>query len=424
MDSLTQRQLGLLFRSYRTERHLTQRQLAKLSGVSVRTIRDIEIGTSQQPRRETVRLMANALGLSSREHTEIEAASGRPVSRDDLRFVFATSALPPPSPFDALVGRRAELASLAGSLRSGGDRLVTVTGLSGIGKTRLALEVAFALHDMDGTAVLWSSPDTLYPTSVRAPEQLASTLRSGLEGLRAAGTDGLAEVIADQPALLVLDDCRSLRSDRVLALLSDCPRVRVLVTAPDPVGLPGERVVPLGPLTVPGRRHTDPDVLARVPSVELLVRYARQVHPGFRLTDANLPAVTGLARGADGIPAVLASVAQWLAVYEPEALCEQVDDDPFGFVDGLRDRITDRLDTLDGPERLLLERLSGLKSAWSVTDAVTVTGLPPSTCARLVRALLVTGVVRPASAEGRSRFGVLSLVRSLTCARPAAVGAA
>ncbi|KOV80129.1 hypothetical protein ADL03_34840 [Nocardia sp. NRRL S-836] len=424
MDSSAQRQLGLLFRSYRTERHLTQRQLAKLSGVSVRTIRDIELGTSQQPRRETVRLMSNALGLSSEEHTRLEAASGRRATTDDLRFVFATSALPPPSPIDALVGRRAELAALAGSLRGGGDRLVTIAGLSGVGKTRLALEVAVALHDMDGLAVLWSSPDSLHPTSVRASAQLGAALRAGLDALRGHGAGTLAEVIADQPALVVLDAWSAHRPELVLALLNDCPRVRVLITAPDPLRLPGERVFPLGPLTVPSRRQTDPAELARVPSVELLTRYARQVRPGFRLTDANLPAVTGLARGADGIPAVLASVAQWLAVYEPEALCEQMNDDPFGFFEGLRERITARLDTLDGAERLLLERLSVLDSAWSVTDAVSATGLPPSTCARLVRALLVTGLVRPASAEGRSRFGVLSLVRSLRCAEPATVGAA
>ncbi|MGZ3147800.1 AAA family ATPase [Lentzea chajnantorensis] len=345
------------------------------------------------------------------------------MTTEDLRFVFATSEMPPPSPIDALVGRRAELAALAGSLRSGGDRLVTITGLGGVGKTRLALEVAVALHDMDGLAVLWSSPDPLHPTSVRAAAQLGAVLRSGLDALRGHGAGELAEIIADQPALVVLDSWTAHRPELALALLQDCPRVRVLITAADPLRLPGERVVPLGPLAVP-HRHTGPAEVARVPSVELLIRYARQSRPGFRLTDANLHAVAGLARGTDGIPAVLASVAQWLAVYEPDALCDQVNDDPFGFFDGLRDRITARLDALDGAERVLLERLSLLDSAWSVTDAVTATGLPPSTCARLVRGLLVSGVVRPASAQGRSRFGVLSLVRSLSCAQPAGVGAA
>lgn len=423
MNSLAQQQLGLLFRRHRTERQLTQRQLAKLSGVSVRTIRDIELGGSQQPRRETIRLMANALGLTGQEQTEIEAASGRRVTSDDLRYAFSTTPMPPPSPFDALVGRRQELAALAATLRGSGDRLVTVTGLSGVGKTRLALEVAVALHDMEGLAVLWSSPDRLHPTAPRAPEQLATAIRSGLDGLRGTGSGDLAEVIADQPALVVLDGCSEHRPDLVLGLLNDCPQVRILITG-DPLGVPGERVFPLSPLPVPDRWNTDPIAVARVPSVELLTRYARQVRPGFRLTDDNLPAVTGLARGSDGIPAVLASVAQWLAVYEPEALCEQVNDDPFGFVDGLRERITDRLGVLDGAERGLLERLSRLPRAWTVTDAVRVSGMPVTTCARLVRALLAVGVVRPASAEGRSRFGVLSLVRSLRCERLTGVGAA
>ena len=430
MAAHVNRHLGRLLRHFRVDRRLTQQQLAKESGVSIRTIRDIERGDSQQPRRETVRLMATALALSSAELTELEAASGRSATRDDLKLAFESAPLAPPSPIDALIGRHAEVAALTASLRMGSQRLVTITGIGGVGKTRLVLEVAGRLHEADGVAVLWASSDSLYPTEPRASEQLSSVLRSGIDGLLGSTEGGCAEldgVIVGHPTLLVLDGQRAnrLRVDRIMTLLRDCAGMRVVITSSGPLDLHGERVFPLAPLAVPEHaRAADLAGLVRVPSVELLTRYVRQVRPGFRLTDENAHAVVELARWADGIPAALEAVASWFTVYEPAALCEQVDADPFAFIEGLRERLDERLGALAGGERFLLGRLSDLERTWTVAEAATASGLPPTACARSVRKLLAQGVVRPAGSADRSRFRVLNLVRCLRSGRPVGVGAA
>lgn len=374
--------------------------------------------------------MAAALGLASGELTELEAASGRSATRDDLKLAFESAPLAPPSPIDALIGRRAEIAALTGSLCAGSQRLVTITGIGGVGKTRLALEVAGRLHETSGFAVLWASSDSLYPTAPRASEQLSTVLRSGLDGLLGSTDLGCAEldgVIVGHPTLLVLDGQRAdlLRADRILALLRDCAGMRVVITSSGPLGLHGERVFPLAPLAVPEHPQAkDPAGLAQVPSIELLTRYVRQVRPGFRLTGENAHAVVELARWADGIPAALEAVASWFTVYEPGALCEQVDADPFAFIEGLRERLDERLGALAGGERFLLGRLVDLERTWSVADAAAVSGLPPTACARSVRRLLAQGMVRPAGSADRSRFRVLNLVRCLRSGQPVGVGAA
>jgi transcriptional regulator with XRE-family HTH domain len=136
-------QFGVLLKSHRIRRGTTQRQLADLSTVSIRAIRDLELGRSRRPRRDTVRLIADGLGLGSRERARLEAAA------DDLRLIYGASFAPPPAPLDGLVGRDAEVEVLKKLLRSGGHRLVLVSGVGGVGKTRLTLAVADALMRPD-----------------------------------------------------------------------------------------------------------------------------------------------------------------------------------------------------------------------------------------------------------------------------------
>ncbi|MGO4630895.1 AAA family ATPase [Streptomyces sp. 2RAF24] len=145
--------LGTLIRGHRRRIGLTQRELADLSTISVRAIRDLEKGKALRPRADTIRLIADALRLGPRARTALEESVSRGHQSGAGRFLLPERCAPP-VPLHPLIGREAEAAILAEELRSGAERLVTVVGLSGVGKTRLALETAARLH-ANGFPVLW-----------------------------------------------------------------------------------------------------------------------------------------------------------------------------------------------------------------------------------------------------------------------------
>jgi hypothetical protein len=354
------------------------------------------------------------------------------VTSAELRLVYESEPASPPSPIDAIHGRGAEVATLANLLRSGAQRLVTITGLAGVGKTRLALATAGALHSKLRFAVLWASSDPLYATTPGdGPlwhDQLSITIRTGLDGLftnSASDLGALDSVITTHPTLLVLDGYAAdqIRQDQLLRLLKRCASVRVLVTSSRQLGMYGERVFPLTPLPVPEPRPaTTLTELAAVPSVQLLVNHVRECHPEFDLTPANAGAVTGLVRVVDGVPAALRAIASWFTTCEPEVLYPQVLANPADFLTGCSGgndagRLVERLRRarceLTGVAATVLPALTDRETDWSVADAAQLTGDSPARCARAVRHLLEVGLVRPATSASRSRFHVINLVKSL-----------
>jgi transcriptional regulator with XRE-family HTH domain len=397
-----QRKFGELLKAYRTKRGATQRQLADLSTVSIRAIRDLESGRAHRPRRDTVRLIADGLGLRGRERADFEAA-GYHAAAGDLRLRCADPA-PPPAPLDALLGRDEEVTAVHELLAAGSHRLVTVTGLAGVGKSRLAQEVAAGAHESRGVLVLWSS----------AADPASTLLRPGLP----ADPGDLAVLVGDRPALLVLDghEPDRIRLGHLVTLLRECRGLRVLATAAAPFGLPGERVFPLTPLAVPEPGADDPATLAAVPSVRLLLREVRQVRPGFTLDRSTAADVAALCRRLDGIPAALEAAACWFLVYAPADVLEHVRTDPFALtadhLPGLRDTLDEAVRGLDPAEVSLLARLTGLDAGWSVGDVAGLTGIPAAAGARFVRRLVLHGLVRPTGPD-RTRFRTLDLVNAL-----------
>jgi transcriptional regulator with XRE-family HTH domain len=116
--SLTQPSFAELLRTYRRRCGATQRQLADLSTLSVRAIRNLENGTANKPRKDTVRLIADGLRLSVRERAALEAAGGRAGS-GDVKLVYGDSLTRPPAAVSGLIGRDAERAALCGLLSAG-----------------------------------------------------------------------------------------------------------------------------------------------------------------------------------------------------------------------------------------------------------------------------------------------------------------
>ncbi|MFB6889210.1 helix-turn-helix domain-containing protein [Kitasatospora sp. NPDC056327] len=392
---------GELLRIRRERIGLTQQVLADHATLSVRAIRDMESGRVQRPRQETVRLLADALRLDGRSRTVFEAAARRQVLEGEPRDEPAA----PPVARGAIVGREAETDALTEALAVDGDRLVTVAGLGGVGKTRLVLEVARRLHLTARWSVRW--------TDWACRPGMGPERRTDL--VRTSGT---------HPTLLVLDGADAGIDPALLdELFQRCPGLRVLITARVAQPLPGGQVIPLAPLPTPGPElDHDPAALAEVGAVRLLLSHLRRLRPGYRLEPEEAPAVAALCRQLDGLPGALELAAGWSTVLAPCQLVARLADGPFhlgpppagsGGRGGLGEALDAALDRLTLGQRDLLERLAAEPGDWSGEDAVELSGRPLQESLAAVHELLASGLIRSVPARDGVRFTVLNLCRRL-----------
>ncbi|WIN00183.1 helix-turn-helix domain-containing protein [Actinoplanes oblitus] len=407
---------GRLVRQHRVRIRLTQRELADFSTISVRAIRDLEQGRARRPRQDTVRLIADALRLGPRARADLEAAATEGRTGWAVKAGYEAGPAAPPLATDLQVGREAETAVLYGELATGAERLVTVIGIDGVGRTRLALEVATRLHTTGGTPVLWC---TLAEPA--GGDRLAALVRAAAEQLLHPGpaTDDIAalvETIADRPPLLVLDGVPATADPgRLVTLLRDVPGLRVMTTADRPLGLPGERTFLLNPLTVD---ETDP---AGSPAVQLFLNRARRVRPDLDPDPADLDLMAGICRRLDGVPGALHAAASWLIVYDLATLHRCLHDDPATLLNhltspdagaGLREALERRLAGLPAADRDLFEALCRRGDSFDLTDVTTLTGWSLPDSGRAVRALLLHGLIRPAYRAGQAWFRILHTARA------------
>ncbi|RYP85340.1 ATPase [Nocardioides guangzhouensis] len=200
------------------------------------------------------------------------------------------------------------------------NSVVTLTGPGGVGKTRLALDIA-ADHD-DGEAVV------LGLAAVDRPERLCQAVVSDL-GLRVAGgagPDDVAAALVDRRLLLLLDNCEHLAGacrDLVVAIRRAAPGVRVLATSRVTLHVPGEYVVRLQPLPVP-RVTSDLEALRRQPGVRAFVEHARFRRPGYDLDPEDAPDLVEVLRRLDGLPLGIELAARQVAVMPLSAVRERL----------------------------------------------------------------------------------------------------
>ncbi|MGI8686223.1 MAG: LuxR C-terminal-related transcriptional regulator [Acidimicrobiales bacterium] len=341
-------------------------------------------------------------------------------------------------PADLFVGRQAEGAEVEEALRR--SLLVTVVGPPGVGKTRLALEVA--ANAAKGYEGVWQ----VELAAVEEADLVAPVLAVALGVPESPGrsmAETVAVALAGRHALVVLDNCEHLRpacASLVRVLAERCPTVRVLATSREPLGLDGEVVVRLAPLAVAPIGTGGPDDVIRFDAVTLFVDRARRASPGFALTADNAPAVADVCRRLDGIPFAVelaAARAGMLAPQQLAALLEgRLDTLVAGHGSGLNRNQTLEAalawsyELLSGPEQVLLRRLSvfpGGATAAAAEAVCTGVGLAPDHLRhhldRLVERSLVVapaGLSRPSEAPA-PRYVMLETVRHF--ARRRLVGA-
>ncbi|WP_405860257.1 helix-turn-helix domain-containing protein [Streptomyces sp. NBC_00090] len=454
---------GTLIRGHRLRIGLTQRELADLSTISVRAIRDLEKGKALRPRADTIRLIADGLRLGPRARAALEESVSRGHQGGAGRHLLPERCAPP-VPLHPLIGREAEAAILAEELRSGAERLVTIVGLSGVGKTRLALETAARLHE-SGFPVLWhTAPGAVTDCLPAADEDpladLVADCAAYLQGAGAsaayAATDpygpahghrpggasssaspsssgelppvALAAALGDREALLVLDGVDTARFDfgRLTRLRRELPGLRLLLTADTPWNVPGERLFLLAPLDAPlPAGPAAPGAGADAPAVRFLLARLRRMRPELLPDEQTLAHTAWIAHRLDGHPLALAAAASWLSVCDLPTLRGIVETDPAAVLDHLadghsgsrlRDRVARTLSALPPEQRNLLTALCAAQDTpapdFGLDDVVRLTGRPLPDGGRMVRALLIGGVIRPSTDHGRSGFRVLCVVRA------------
>jgi predicted ATPase/DNA-binding CsgD family transcriptional regulator len=258
-----------------------------------------------------------------------------------------------PISLSPLVGREIEVAAVGDLLLRDDVRLLTLTGPGGVGKTRLALQVAANLEGAFDDGVSFVSLAAISDPELVIPI-IAQTLGL-LETANYSPADLLKIYLRDRAPLLLLDNLEQVidAAPQVADLLAHCRRLTLLVTSRESLRIAGEQEFPVPPLALPDpTRVFSLTEVAGYGAVTLFLQRARAVAPDFALTQDNAPALAAICARLDGLPLAIELAAARVKVLSPQSLLE---------------RLTDRLALLSSARRDVPERLRTMRNAiaWS-----------------------------------------------------------
>ena len=339
---------------------------------------------------------------------------------------------PAPLPMGAtpLGGREAASDEVVSLHAQGGHRLITLTGPSGVGKTRLATAVAERIcQRIDAQVAFVPLEDVTDPGGVLP--RIAWAVGADLGG--APPVTALSNVLGEGRWLLVLDNLDRLvgAGPDIAALLALNTGVSVLATSTTVLGVRAERIYPVPPLPVPEQEAVGglPELL-RSPAAHLFLERARAVRPGIALTDDQVPAVAEICRRLEGVPLAIELAAARLRLLDPgtvlRRLSRSLDTLGTGMADlperqqSLRAAVEWSFDMLGDAERSLAEVLSVFSGGWTVEAAAHVADLGDDETLELTETLAAHSLLHVAGSPEAPRIRMLQTIRAFAAERLAA----
>lgn len=327
-----------------------------------------------------------------------------------------------PAPYTHLVGRRDEQEQLLEMLKSPGVRIVTIVGPGGIGKSRLAIEVAETVAST-GREVAFATLE-----SITSPDRVLSAIARAV-GVRETGEERLETKLvtaaAGRDLLLVVDNMEHLlaATDDLVRLITELPQLQLLVTSRSPLRVRAERAFDLGPLTLPGPDAATAEI-ARSSAAALFVERAGAINPSFRMTAENAPHIAGIVRALDGVPLAIELAAARTRIMSPAEILKRLDSALSLLVGGARDlpeRQRAVRNTIEWSVRMLDHEATAAFEALSVfsgpftfdaaEDVLGTTGEDDGAFAA-IEALIDTSLLWQQERDGIRVFGMLALVRA------------
>ena len=330
------------------------------------------------------------------------------------------SALAIPAPFTSIVGRGTEHDRLIEMLGSPGVRLVTIVGPGGIGKSRLAIEVAETIAQT-GREVAFAMLE-----SVATPERVVSMIARAV-GVRDTGDEPLEAklltALAGRDLLLVVDNMEHVidATADLVHLITALPRLQLLVTSRSPLRVRAERTFELGPLAVPDADASMTDAAA-TSAVALFVDRAMAINPAFQLSDESAGAIGGIVRALDGVPLAIELAAARTRTMSPHEILERLDSALSLLVGGARDlpeRQRTVRSTIEWSARLLnadataaFQALSAFAGPFTIDAAEAVLAASDIDAFSCLEALVDASLLRQRERDSVRVFDMLVLVRA------------